>query len=202
MTLSTGEIIEHPREFAATQNRLGQAQRGSKRKLAARLHERIKNQRKDRNHKLSRRLVAEFTTICLLKDSHRAIAKKFGKSVSDSAHGRLRQMLAYKSLIGGTQLVFPENRNSTRACSTCGALTGPTGLAGLKVRQWTCGVCGLNTGGTLTPPETRSLPGPDQPTRRLAMREPVGNLGNRERIITPVIPHLFALPSVTSQEKP
>jgi putative transposase len=30
---------------------------------------------------------------------------------------------------------------STRLCSVCGALTGPTGLEGLKVREWVCG-CG------------------------------------------------------------
>jgi putative transposase len=70
--------------------------------------------------------------------------KKFGKSVSDSAHGELRRMLEYKSLIGGTELIFPENKNSTRRCSTCSALSGPTGLVGLKVREWDCEVCGTH----------------------------------------------------------
>jgi transposase len=32
-------------------------------------------------------------------------------------------------------------RNSTKTCSACGAKTGPTGWAGLKVRQWRC-ACG------------------------------------------------------------
>jgi putative transposase len=144
LTLSTGEKLSHPREFRAAEKRLGQAQRGKRKKLATRLHERVKNRRQDRNHKLSRRLVAENTTICFLKDNHRGIANRFGKSVSDAAHGQLRQQLSYKSLIGGANLVFPENRNSTRACSTCGALYGPTGLAGLKLREWDCGVCGTH----------------------------------------------------------
>jgi len=142
LTLSTGEKIKHPKEFRTSEKRLGQAQRGRRKKLTARLHERIRNRRKDRNHKLSRRLVSENRIICFLKDNHRAVARKFGKSVGDSAHGGLRLMLGYKSLAGGTQLVFPENRNSTRTCSTCGALTGPTGLAGLRVRNWTCSACG------------------------------------------------------------
>lgn len=142
ITLSTGEKVEHPREWEAAQKRLAKAQRGHSKRLTARVQERTKNRRRDRNHKLSRRLVAENSSIFFLQDNHRAISKRFGKSVGDSAHGQLRQMLVYKSLIGGTRLVFPENRNSTRACSTCGALTGPQGLAGLKVRQWTCGVCG------------------------------------------------------------
>jgi len=118
------------------------AQRGRRKKLAARMHERIRNRRKDRNHKLSRRLVSENRVICSLKDNHRVIAKRFGKSVGDSAHGGLRTMLGYKCLAGGTRLVFPDNRNSTRTCSTCRSLTGPIGLAGLRVRRWACSVCG------------------------------------------------------------
>ena len=142
LTLSTGEKIEHPKEYRVIEKRLGQAQRGHDKHLSARIQEHVKNQRKDRNHKLSRRLVAENKTICFLQDNHRAIVERFGKSVSDSAHGGLRQMLSYKSLIGGTELVFPENRNSTRICSTCGARSGPTGLARLNVRNWTCTECG------------------------------------------------------------
>lgn len=142
VTLSTGEKVVHPQEFRRSEQRLGQAQRGLNKVLMARMSERVRNRRKDRNHKLSRRLVSENKTIFFLKDNHRAVAKSFGKSVSDSGHGELKTMLQYKCLTGGTELVFSENRNSTRACSTCRALTGPTGLAGLKVRNWTCAACG------------------------------------------------------------
>jgi len=85
-----GEIIEHPRELRIAAKRLAQAQRGHRKQLTARIHERVSNKRKDRNHKLSRTLVAENKIICFLKDNHRAIAKRFGKSVCDSAHGGLR----------------------------------------------------------------------------------------------------------------
>ncbi len=34
------------------------------------------------------------------------------------------------------------SRNSTRTCSACGCLSGPTGLAGLSVRTWVCAECG------------------------------------------------------------
>jgi transposase len=142
IALSTGEKIRHPQEFRSIEKRLGQAQRGHDRKLAARIQERVKNRRKDRNHKLSRRLVAENRTICFLQDNYRAVAKNFGNSVGDSGHAGLRLMLSYKSLLGGTKLIFPENRNSTKTCSTCGGLTGPSGLGGLAVREWTCGRCG------------------------------------------------------------
>ncbi len=56
LAMSNGEVIEHPREFEAASIRLGQAQRGKSRKLVARdSKSEIRNRRKDRNHKISRR---------------------------------------------------------------------------------------------------------------------------------------------------
>jgi transposase len=144
LVLSTGEKVTHPREFEASEERLGQAQRGHHKHLASRIHERIANQKKDRNHKLSLRLVENFTEIYFSKDNTGGIAHRFGKSVSSSNHYQLRQMLKYKSLTGGTKYVEVESRNSTRTCSKCGFLTGPTGLAGLSVRHWGCKACGAS----------------------------------------------------------
>lgn len=141
LTLSTGEKIDHPHELKATAARLAQAQRGLRRNLTARLKEREANQRKDRNHKLSRRLVSENALIAWSKDPHRAIARSFGKSVASAAHGQLRTMLSYKCRAGGREFVEVSNRYSTMTCGACGARSGPTGYAGLSVRQWTCG-CG------------------------------------------------------------
>lgn len=143
LTLSTGEKIEHPHEWQSQAGRLGQAQRGGRQQLAARLHERIANRRKNRNHHLSRRLVAENRLIAFSADGHRAVARSFGKSVGSAGHYELRSMLAYKSRTGGREYIEVPSRNSTRACSACGALTGPTGWHGLKVRQWVCTTCGV-----------------------------------------------------------
>jgi putative transposase len=144
IVLSTGEKVEHPKELQKSIQRLGQAQRGGNRKLAARLHQRIKNQRKDRNHKLSLRLVEENKVIVFSKDNIKGIARKFGKSVSSSAHAQLRQMISYKakSRTDGAEYVEVASRNSTKTCSSCGCLSGPSGFAGLSVRQWVCVSCG------------------------------------------------------------
>lgn len=145
LTLSDGEKIDHPRELEVGALRHAQAQRGNNKKLAARLRERETNRRKDRNHKLSRRLVSENQLIAFSADTHRAIAKRFGKSVTSSSHYQLRQMLDYKSKCRTDGLgVYVEvpSRNSTKTCSTCGALSGPSGLASLSVRLWTCVACG------------------------------------------------------------
>lgn len=147
LTLSSGEKITHPRELEASANRLAQAQRGRNKKLAGRIHEHIANQRRDRNHKLSRRLISENQFIALSKDSILGIAKRFGKSVSSSSHGQLRSMLNYKSKCRtdglGVYIEVP-SKNSTRICSNCKALTGPTGWAGLSVREWDCSACGAH----------------------------------------------------------
>jgi len=145
LTLSTGAKFEHPRELEVSALRLAQAQRGGNRRLAARIQERTANQRKDRNHKISRRLVAENQLIAFSADRHKSIVRRFGKSVASSGHRQIRQMLSYKSkrrTDGLGVYVEPASRNSTKTCSACGCLSGPTGLAGLKVRQWTCAQCG------------------------------------------------------------
>jgi putative transposase len=141
LTLSTGEKIPHPRELEATAERLAQAQRGHDTHLAGRLQEHLANQRKDRNHKLSRRLVADHRLIAFSADHHRAIAKTFGKSVASSAHAQLRAMLSYKCRAGGRQYLEVPSTYSTRTCSACGSLSGPSGFAGLSVRSWVC-ACG------------------------------------------------------------
>jgi len=141
LTFSNGEKVSHPRELEASAARLAQAQRGGNKRLTARISERIANRRKDRNHKLSRRLVAENILIAFSADSHKAISRRFGKSVASSAHGQLRSMLAYKSRAGGTLYIEVNPKHSTMRCSACGELSGPTGLSGLAVRRWRC-ACG------------------------------------------------------------
>lgn len=142
LTLSTGEKIEHPHELASEAVRLAQAQRGRRVHLAVRLQERIATRRRDRNHKLSRSLVESFDRIAFSADRHANIARTFGKSVTSAGHSQLRSMLRYKSLTGGTEYIEVPSRNSTKTCSACGALSGPTGWRGLSVRQWICGACG------------------------------------------------------------
>lgn len=141
LTTSDGEKVAHPQELKAAETRLAQAQRGGNKRLVARLQERIANQRKDRNHKLSARLVAECSEIYFSKDRVKALQKTFGKSVLSAGHTQLASMLAYKSAYSGRKFGAPDSRRSTMTCSACGALTGPSGFAGLSIRHWVCS-CG------------------------------------------------------------
>jgi transposase len=142
LTLSTGEKIEHPKELTKSAKRLAQAQRGKNKKLAARIQERAANKRKDRNHKLSRRLVAENQIIVFSADNHKGISKKFGKSVASAGHAQLQSMLNYKSITSDRVYIEVNPKHSTMTCSTCGCLSGPKGLSGLSVRRWECKECG------------------------------------------------------------
>ena len=141
LTLSNGKKYAHPKELQHSLIQLGKLQRGKAKKKTARLHERITNQRLDRNHKLSLELVQTNEVLYISKDNHQAVAKRFGKSVASSAHGQLKRLISYKSSSCGRTMVEVPSKYSTQTCSACKALTGPRGLSGLKVRKWTCS-CG------------------------------------------------------------
>jgi transposase len=87
-------------------------------------------------------LVENYATICYSDDNFKKMARRFGKSISEAALGNLVVMLSYKSRLGGRTLIPVKSNFTTMTCSTCGNLTGPRGLAGLKVRSWRCSVCG------------------------------------------------------------
>jgi transposase len=64
------------------------------------------------------------------------------KSVLDSGWGMLKQMLQYKGEHAGRSVQVVSERNTSAACSSCGALSGPRGANGLAVRRWICSECG------------------------------------------------------------
>jgi putative transposase len=140
--LSNGEKFSNERMFIKGQKRLAQAQRGGNKKLVARLHERIKNRRKDYNHKVSRKIVENYKEIYITKDNLRNQAKIFGKSIMDAGINQLRQFIAYKSDNHGRKCVLVDSRYTTMTCSNCGTKSGPTGLDKLAVRTWECSACG------------------------------------------------------------
>jgi len=51
-------------------------------------------------------------------------------------------MLSYKMPKSGGTFIEVASKYSTKTCNECGNPTGPTGLAGLSVRQWRCSACG------------------------------------------------------------
>jgi putative transposase len=65
------------------------------------------------------------------------------KSVLDTGWSMLKTQLLYKSQAAGRWVAIVDERNTTRVCSSCEALTGPRGLDKLGVRSWECRECGV-----------------------------------------------------------
>lgn len=142
-TTSDGETLEASHWTQRHAAKLAMAQRRGHKRQAKRIHRRVANQRKDALHKFSHGIVQKYQTIVVGDVSSRKLAKtRMAKSVFDSGWGMLKNFLDYKSQQAARSFSVVNENYSTRACSGCGALTGPTGLAMLVVRQWKCSECG------------------------------------------------------------
>ncbi len=94
-------------------------------------------------HKFSRRIVDRYQNIFVGDVSSTQLAQtRMAKAVLDSGWGMLRQMLQYKGEHAGRSISVTCERYTTRTCSSCGSLSGPRGVNGLRVRRWTCVDCG------------------------------------------------------------
>lgn len=116
--------------LAREQRRLSRCQKGSsnyrREKIRlARAHEKVKNQRKDFQHKLSHSLTEKYDVIAVedlnMKGMSRAL--HFGKSTMDNGYGSFRRMLEYKlerkhKVYVKIDRFYP----SSKRCSCCGRI--------------------------------------------------------------------------------
>jgi IS605 OrfB family transposase len=143
-TTSDGETLEAGRWTSTHADALANAQRRGHKRQAKRIQRKAKRQRADALHKFSRKIVDQYQNIIVGDVSSLKLVKtKMAKSVLDSGWGMLKQMLQYKGEYAGRSVQIVNERNTTRTCSSCRALTGPTGLDMLAVRQWECVNCGV-----------------------------------------------------------
>ena len=54
----------------------------------------------------------------------------------------VKTMLEYKGAHAGIVVREVNESFSTQACSECGSISGPKGIEGLGIREWTCPDCG------------------------------------------------------------
>jgi putative transposase len=143
---------------------VAQAQRRGHRRQAKRLHRKAARQRADALHKFSRKIVDHYQNIFIGDVSSAKLVKtRMAKSVLDAGWGTLKTQLQYKGQQAGRRVEVVDEAYTTRACSSCGKLTGPSGLRQLVVRQWECPAVELSTIATSMPRGTSSLlrPGTD-----------------------------------------
>lgn len=151
-TLSDGTLIENPRFFRESeaklkreQRKLSRKQKGSnsrkKQKIKlAKIHRKIKNQRKDFLQKLSTWLIRNYDTIALenLQISNMLKNHNLAKSISDASWSMFAEYLSYKAESAGRKVIFVNPRNTSQICSNCGVIVKKT----LATRTHRCS-CGL-----------------------------------------------------------
>ena len=150
----SGEVVENPKYYRKTEFRIKKTQRilskcvkfsKNYKKVQlklAKLHEKIRNQRKDFQHKLSRKIVNENQVIVSEDLNVKGMLKnhKLAKSIQDASFSSFCNMIAYKANEQHRQYVkigtfYP----SSKLCHCCGFK-----YKGLKLEErfWTCPQCG------------------------------------------------------------
>lgn len=165
ITLNTGEKIDSLKAYKKSQKHLARLQRAHSRKKTnsknrekariklAKQHEKVANQRKDFNHKLSIELVNKHDFIFIedlnIKGMARGRKRKkpnaktrkrgLGKAVNDVAWAQFVGFMKYKSAKEG-KFVFKIDRYypSSKTCSHCGYIKDKLKI---KERSWTCPHC-------------------------------------------------------------
>lgn len=132
---SDGSRAGYPMYYRKAQERISREQRklshcrkgsrnyGKQKRILAKCYEKVRNQRKDYLHKLSRKIADGHDAAAVEDIDMKGMSRclKFGKSVMDDSYGAFRNMLGYKLKDQGKELVvvgrfFP----SSRMCSRCG----------------------------------------------------------------------------------
>jgi putative transposase len=158
LTTSDNEKVENPKYFDNSRFKLAKIQRkysklkdlpkDDKKKLKVRtilqkIHCKIKNQRKDFMHKLSRNMVNNYSHICvedlnikkMLKDGYTTLARH----ISDCGWRDFLQMLDYKAEEAGSQIIYVNPAYTTQTCSKCGMIVKKQ----LSERIHKCNACGI-----------------------------------------------------------
>lgn len=136
------------RALARSQRSLSRKKKGSKNRAKARtrlavVHRKVREARLDHAHQEASKIVASHDVIAVENPSVASIARtKLAKSVHDQAMAQFLRLLKEKAERQDKTLVkvdrfFP----STQICSFCKDMTGPKGLAELKIRHWICSTC-------------------------------------------------------------
>ena len=132
---STGERAGYPMFYRSVekklvweQRKLSRCEKGSRnyqkqKKRVALCHEKIRNQRKDFQHKLSYSLAEKYDAVCVEDLNLKGIAGGLylGKGIQDNGYGQFLSMLGYKLEERGKYLIKVDRYfASSKICSVCG----------------------------------------------------------------------------------
>jgi len=150
-TLSNGKSVPNPRWYKECERKLRRAQRrvarrrkGSHRRrkavaLLQKIHQRIKSQRNEFQHKFTFWLVQNFGVIAIEDLNVKGLAGgMLAKSVHDVSWAAFFSKLAYKAGNAGRRLIAVNPRGTSQTC-----LCGTKVLKRLSDREHVCTACGL-----------------------------------------------------------
>ena len=136
------------RKLKISQRKLSKKQKGSNNRDKARLkvsklHKKVKNQRNDYQHKVSRELVNKYNIICLetLKVKNMVKNRRLSKRISDVSWNSFVSKLEYKVAENQGYLVKIDRfYPSSKTCSNCGCIKDKLSLS---ERTYKCNECGF-----------------------------------------------------------
>ena len=136
------------RKLKISQRRLSKKQKGSNNREKARLkvsklHKKVRNQRNDYQHKISRELADKFKVICLetLNVKNMVKNRRLAKSISDVSWSSFIEKLSYKIAENqGCLIKIDTYYPSSKTCSNCGNVKDKLLLS---ERTYHCEECGF-----------------------------------------------------------
>jgi putative transposase len=149
---SDGKEIPNPRFFkkdqnalAKAQNRLSKTEKGTKvrrkrGKVVAKIHERIRNRRRDFCHQESRKIIDQYQYICVEDLNIRKMIEGsfLAKSITDASWKQFQQFLTYKAEEAGRKLGLVNPAYTTQTCHQCKNIEAKK----LSAREHRCEKCG------------------------------------------------------------
>lgn len=137
------------RKLKISQRKLSKKQKGSnnrekQRLKVSKLHRKVKNQRNDYQHKVSREIADNYRTICLetLKVKNMVKNRKLAKAISDVSWSSFIEKLSYKVAENQGYLVKIDTYYpSSKTCSNCGCVKETLSLS---ERTYNCNGCGFS----------------------------------------------------------
>lgn len=119
-------------------------------KKLAKIEAKVASQRRDFQHKQTKKIVTDYDIICVEnlssnemtdRTSTKKISKANNRSKADRAYGEFFRMLDYKcELYGKTLIKVDKYFPSSQLCSNCGFKN--EAVKNLSVRKWECPECG------------------------------------------------------------
>lgn len=168
LTVSNGERVENPKYYRIIKNKLAKQQRKlsrrqkrakaenrnlkkaknyqKQRRLIAKMHDKIRNQRNNFLNLVSIALINSHDLVVAenLRSSNMLKNHALAMSISDVGWRLFLEKMSYKSVMYGRKFVTVDPKNTTQKCHDCGFVMGTenTKKLTLKDREWACPNCG------------------------------------------------------------